>query len=76
MAQNINPDMLVTKLEFQKKFLKYFTALFVLYSLLLVVGNLVILRKSIDEIDYMLNLFIVIGISVITSFSIARKKII
>lgn len=54
-------------------FLKNFLGFLLLYSLVLVVINIVIWHKTWDEIDYMLNIFSATIISFIVGFSKARK---
>ncbi len=40
-----------------KVFLKYFLGFFVLWNVLSVVFSMILLGKSLNEIDYMLNIF-------------------
>lgn len=57
-----------------KVFLKYFLGFFVLLNLISVLISTLLLGKSLDEIDYMLNMFSATIFSTIVAISKARNE--
>lgn len=62
-------------MKFWFAFFKYFLGMFFFYGLVLIAFNILIQQKTLNEIDYILNIFIVTLFSATVGFSKARKEV-